>query len=81
MHAYGHQWACQLVYNPRLRPGLGLTDGEGTERLWSRLRKLIPITRGCAVSKPHVSCLLLTVSFIAITPYLALRQARLFIKF
>ena len=49
MHAYGHQWACQLVYNPRLRPGLGLTDGEGTERLWSRLRKLISITRGCAV--------------------------------
>jgi hypothetical protein len=33
MHAYGHQWACQLVFNPRLRPGLGLTDGEGTERL------------------------------------------------
>jgi len=50
MHAFGHQWACQLIYNPRLRPGLGLTDGEGTERLWSRLRKLIPITRGCTVS-------------------------------
>lgn len=50
MHAFGHQWACQLVYNPRIRPGLGLTDGEGTERLWSRLRKLIAITRGCAVS-------------------------------
>src|SRR5882762_2828857 len=49
MHAFGHQWACQLIYNPRLRPGLGLTDGEGTERLWSRLRKLISITRGCAV--------------------------------
>ncbi|KAF9269963.1 hypothetical protein L218DRAFT_1071469 [Marasmius fiardii PR-910] len=31
MHAYGHQWACQLHYNPRLRlrAGLGLTDGEG----------------------------------------------------
>ncbi|KAG6836659.1 hypothetical protein H0H93_005329 [Arthromyces matolae] len=45
MHAYAHQWACQLVYNPRLRVGLGLTDGEGVERLWSRLRKLIGITR------------------------------------
>lgn len=58
MHAFGHQWACQLIYNPRLRPGLGLTDGEGTERLWSRLRKLIPITRGCAVSINmfHVYC-------------------------
>ncbi|KAF8444153.1 hypothetical protein L210DRAFT_3611346 [Boletus edulis BED1] len=45
MHAYGHEWACQLVYNPRLVEGLGLTDGEGTERLWSRLIKLISIQR------------------------------------
>ncbi|KIK15530.1 hypothetical protein PISMIDRAFT_16447 [Pisolithus microcarpus 441] len=28
MHAYGHEWACQLVYNPRLISGLGLSDGE-----------------------------------------------------
>ncbi|KAJ8091866.1 hypothetical protein PM082_021102 [Marasmius tenuissimus] len=45
MHAYGHQWSCQLHYNPRLRKGLGLTDGEGTERLWSALRKLIGLER------------------------------------
>ncbi|KAJ7845678.1 hypothetical protein B0H13DRAFT_1647204, partial [Mycena leptocephala] len=45
MHAYGHQWVCQLVYNPCMRPGCGLTDGEGVERIWSRIRKLIPITR------------------------------------
>ena len=31
MHAYGHKWACQLMYNPRIIPGLGLSDGEGTE--------------------------------------------------
>lgn len=49
MHAYVHQWACQLIYNPRIRTGLGLTDGEGVERLWSRLRKLIGITRTSAV--------------------------------
>ena len=49
MHAYGHQWACQLIYNPRIREGLGLSDGEGTERLWSKLRKLISITRQMAV--------------------------------
>jgi hypothetical protein len=49
MHAYAHQWACQLVYNPRLREGLGLTDGEGVERLWSRMRKLIGIARASAV--------------------------------
>nr|VWO93910.1 Plasma membrane ATPase (EC [Ganoderma boninense] len=41
MHAYGHQWACQLVYNPRLQEGLGLTEGEGTERIWSKFRMLI----------------------------------------
>ncbi|KAI6158808.1 hypothetical protein EDD17DRAFT_1487803 [Pisolithus thermaeus] len=45
MHAYGHEWACQLVYNPRLISGLGLSDGEGTERLWSRFIKLIGIER------------------------------------
>ncbi|KAG9309293.1 hypothetical protein JVU11DRAFT_10780 [Chiua virens] len=45
MHAYGHEWACQLVYNPRLTEGLGLSDGEGTECLWSRLIRLIRIKR------------------------------------
>ena len=44
MHAYGHEWQCQLGFNPWLQEGLGLTDGEGVERLWSRLRKLIGIT-------------------------------------
>jgi hypothetical protein len=34
MHAYAHQWACQIVYNPQLWDGFGLTDGEGVERLW-----------------------------------------------
>lgn len=49
LHAYGHQWSCQLVYNPRLQCGMGLSDGEGVERLWSRLRILIGITRSSAV--------------------------------
>ncbi|KAI6013514.1 hypothetical protein EDC04DRAFT_2904681 [Pisolithus marmoratus] len=49
MHAYGHEWACQLVYNPRLITGLGLSDGEGTERLWSRFIKLIGIERVSSV--------------------------------
>ena len=59
MHAYGHQWSCQLVYNPHLKRGLGLTDGKGTERLWARLRKLIPITRGCSVSMYRVIVIIL----------------------
>lgn len=56
MHAYGHQWSCQLIYNPQLRDGFGLSDGEGVERLWSRLRKLIGIEWCSGVSltfQPH----------------------------
>ena len=49
MHAYGHQWACQLAYKPRLCRGLGLTDGEGVERTWSRLRKLVGVVRTSSV--------------------------------
>lgn len=49
MHAYGHQWSCQLMFNPRLCKGLGLTDGEGVERTWSKLTGLIPIVRSASV--------------------------------
>jgi hypothetical protein len=50
IHAYAHQLSCQLAFNPRLHPGLRLTDGEGVERLWSRMRKLIGVTRKSGVS-------------------------------
>lgn len=42
MHAYGHEWPCQLIYHPRKRDGFGLSDGEGCERFWSSIKKLIP---------------------------------------
>ena len=51
MHAYGHQWACQLVYNPRFICGMGLSDGEGVERLWAMIRKLISLVRTSSVSE------------------------------
>ena len=44
-HAYGHQWACQLVYHPRKCKGFRLSDGEGCERFWSQLKRLIPLLR------------------------------------
>ncbi|KII82649.1 hypothetical protein PLICRDRAFT_66933, partial [Plicaturopsis crispa FD-325 SS-3] len=44
-HAYGHQWACQIIYHPRKCVGFGLTDGEGCERFWSAIKKLIPVLR------------------------------------
>ena len=50
MHAFSHQWLCQLIYNPHLKPGLGLMDGEGVEQIWSRLRGLIGIEHHSRVS-------------------------------
>lgn len=48
-HAFAHQWICQLVYHPRKREGFGLTDGEGCERLWASLKRLISWLMICAV--------------------------------
>jgi hypothetical protein len=49
-HAFGHQWPCQIIYHPRKCRGFGLTDGEGCERFWSAIRKLIPSLRVSGVS-------------------------------
>ena len=49
-HAYGHQWACQLVFHPRKRRGFGLSDGEGCERFWAAIKRLIPSLRVSGVS-------------------------------
>ncbi|KAH9815919.1 hypothetical protein DFH28DRAFT_892465, partial [Melampsora americana] len=40
-HSYVHQWSCQLQYNPLLNMDWGLSDGEGMERIWSRLSSLV----------------------------------------
>ncbi|KAL1726383.1 hypothetical protein EV714DRAFT_219491 [Schizophyllum commune] len=44
-HAFGHDLPCQLIYHPRKRVGFGLTDGEGCERFWYSISKLIPYLR------------------------------------
>jgi hypothetical protein len=36
-HAFGHEWACQLLYHPRKRVGFGFTNGEGCERFWKSI--------------------------------------------
>ncbi|KAJ3747980.1 hypothetical protein DFH05DRAFT_1393313 [Lentinula detonsa] len=46
-HAYGHGWACQCVYHPRKCKGFGLSDGEGCERFWHSISKLIAYLRVC----------------------------------
>ncbi|TEB24645.1 hypothetical protein FA13DRAFT_1638343 [Coprinellus micaceus] len=45
MHSYAHQHECQLINNPRYRLGIGLSDGEGTERVWSQMTGLVGIER------------------------------------
>lgn len=42
-HAYVHEWACQIVYNPRYNNYWGLSDGEGLEQLWSFLSALVAV--------------------------------------
>ena len=49
-HAFGHGWPCQCIYHPRKRVGFGLSDGEGCERLWHALSRLIAYLRVCGVS-------------------------------
>ncbi|KAL1741682.1 hypothetical protein HDZ31DRAFT_44895 [Schizophyllum fasciatum] len=44
-HAFGHDWPCQIIYHPRKCIGFGLTDGEGCERFWYSISKLIPYLR------------------------------------
>ncbi|EJD41839.1 hypothetical protein AURDEDRAFT_68243 [Auricularia subglabra TFB-10046 SS5] len=51
-HAYGHQWACQIVFHPRKRDSFGLSDGEGCERFWSAIRHLIACLRVSGASAP-----------------------------
>ncbi|VDI77370.1 Hypothetical predicted protein, partial [Mytilus galloprovincialis] len=42
---FGHKFSCQVIFNPRKTLGIGLTDGEGMERLWSYLGKFSSITK------------------------------------
>ncbi|KAF7337301.1 hypothetical protein MSAN_02255300 [Mycena sanguinolenta] len=46
-HAFGHEWACQLLYHPRKRSGFGLSNGEGAERFWKSISHLITHLRIC----------------------------------
>ncbi|KAJ7234330.1 hypothetical protein C8J57DRAFT_1249271 [Mycena rebaudengoi] len=46
-HAFGHEWACQLLYHPRKRVGFGFTNREGCERFWHSISHLIAHLRIC----------------------------------
>ena len=49
MHSYAHQHECQLINNPWYRLGIGLLDGEGTERVWSQMMGLVGIERNLSI--------------------------------
>ncbi|KAJ7687025.1 hypothetical protein B0H17DRAFT_1203874 [Mycena rosella] len=40
-HAFGHEWACQLLYHPRKCKGFGFMNGEGCEHFWHSISHLI----------------------------------------
>ncbi|CAI8049128.1 hypothetical protein GBAR_LOCUS27057, partial [Geodia barretti] len=44
-HAYGHKPQCQIIFSPLRCDGLGLSDGEVMERLWSFLRRFSRMTK------------------------------------
>ncbi|KAJ7788819.1 hypothetical protein B0H14DRAFT_2397999 [Mycena olivaceomarginata] len=48
-HAFVHRWACQLIYHPLKCRGFGFTNGEGCERFWHSISKLIPYLRVAGV--------------------------------
>ncbi|XP_071180734.1 uncharacterized protein [Mytilus edulis] len=56
-HCYGHSASCQIIYGPRRTEGIGLTDGEGIERLWSYLGGFSNISKEMS---PENRCDLLT---------------------
>ena len=48
-HAYAHAWACQVIYHPLKCVGFGFTNGEGAERFWFSISKLIGYLRVAGV--------------------------------
>jgi hypothetical protein len=51
-HAFGHEWACQILYHPRKRKGFGSTNGEGCKRFWHAISHLIAHLRISSVRLP-----------------------------
>ncbi|KAF8187991.1 hypothetical protein K438DRAFT_1972679 [Mycena galopus ATCC 62051] len=40
-HAFGHEWACQVIYHPLKCEGFGFSNGESAERFWHLISHLI----------------------------------------
>src|SRR5438128_101236 len=44
-HSYADSVKCQLKYHPIIQEGIGLTDGESLERIWSYLGRFVSNTK------------------------------------
>lgn len=40
-HGYAHEYRCHELWGAHQQKGLGESDGEGTERVWAKLRVLV----------------------------------------
>jgi hypothetical protein len=47
-HVYAHEYPCQIQFNPRSIEGIGWSNGEGCERVWSSFRHFIPTLRSAS---------------------------------
>lgn len=52
-HLLAHNAACHYVYSFRYLPGVGMTDGEAVERIWSALNGIALRTREMASGHRH----------------------------
>lgn len=50
-HVHGHKKECELRYSPTFIPGMGETDGEILEELWSSLNRSSMTTRTMSTSQ------------------------------
>lgn len=49
-HAFGHEWACQVIYHPLKCEGFGFSNGESAERFWHLISHVIAHLRISGVS-------------------------------
>ena len=52
-HAHGHQASCRSNYSYHFLPGVGMTDGEASERIWAVLNYLASRTKEMGEGHRH----------------------------
>lgn len=55
LHGYAHDFACQVNYHCRFQKGFAQTDGEGVERNWSEMDRLVGPLRQSSKSRRRLA--------------------------